>query len=230
MRIVHVSDSHWQFEKLPEADLYVITGDMLADHGCSDKYGNRDGRLERIKQYAGMQKLQAHGGFKQYLGTPDAPLICVRGNHDFVELAPLFADCNLVHEFVDNEVIDLLGMKVTGHRGIPAINGFYNDEVGRGDLLDRVRAMPVADLYLTHYPPDDHLLDGTFIHYGLQGMMNDMLYRDHGGRFPLHCMGHIHEAGGVVILRGAVTFSNAATTYNVLEGSPETGWVDVSPA
>jgi hypothetical protein len=27
---------------------------------------------------------------------------------------------------------------------------------------------------------------------------------------------------------GHVTFSNAATTYNVIEGSPETGWKDVS--
>jgi Icc-related predicted phosphoesterase len=226
MRIVHFSDWHWEFAGLPNADLYICTGDMLADRGCEDKFGNRNKRLERIKQYAGMQLLQKNGGFKQYLGTPDAPLLCVRGNHDFVELAPLFADCNLVHEFVNNEVIELLGMKITGHRGVPPINGFYNDEFSQSDLMDRVRAMIVADLYITHYPPDCNQVGGD---YGLQGMLNNLVYRDHNGRFPLHCFGHIHEACGVA-KRDCVTFSNAATTFNVLEGSPEIGWTDVSPA
>jgi hypothetical protein len=45
----------------------------------------------------------------------------------------------------------------------------------------------------------------------------------------LHCHGHIHECGGKVVHAGNVTYSNAATTYNILEGSPETGWRDESP-
>ncbi len=230
MRIVHISDWHWQFQKLPEADLYVVTGDMLKDHDCSDKYGDRNIRLERIKQHAGMQKLQKNGGFSQFLGSPKAPLICVRGNHDFVEIAPLFADCNLVHEFIKNEVIEVLGMKITGHRGVPAINGYFSDEVHRNDLLDRVRAMEVSDVYVTHYPPDIRGLDGTeYCYYGLDGMSNNLLYRDHGGRQALHCFGHIHECGGNILSREGVFFSNAATTYNILEGSPTTGWADISP-
>lgn len=231
MRLVHISDWHYSFQKLPEADLYVCTGDLLPDFYCTDKYGKSQPRLERIKQYASMAKLQKHGGFRQYLGSPKAPVVCVRGNHDYVELAPLFADCNLVKEFVNNETIEILGMKITGHRGIPWINGGFSDEFTRNALLDRAKKMPVADLYLTHYPPDDMRVDGTDRwHYGLVGMMAVLMYRDHGGRKPLHCFGHVHENGGVVVTEGDLTLSNAATTYNVLEGSPETGWDDVSPA
>jgi Icc-related predicted phosphoesterase len=218
MRVVHFSDWHWNFEKLPAADLYVCSGDMYRDWMMPAKQ-------VRIKQYALVHKFTRgpHPGFRQYLGSPDAPIVCVRGNHDYADLAPLFfEDCNLIHEFIDNEVIEVEGLRITGHRGIPYINGSFSDEIFRADLIDKVRMMADdCDLYVTHYPPADVWDNG----YGLEGMLN---WFEYNTKNVLHMYGHIHEAGGQVLEHGHVTFSNAATTYNVIEGSPETGWKDVS--
>ena len=225
MRIVHFSDWHWEFSKLPEADLYVCSGDMYPDCPSIDKFGQRQKRIERIKQFSHANKLAANGGFKQYLGSPDAPVICVRGNHDYADLAPLFEGCNLVHEFIVNEVVEVAGLRVTGHRGIPHIYGGFADEMGRAELLDLARSMDDScDLYLTHYPPAG-VLDNE---YGLGGILSWMEYKTKKSNV-LHCMGHIHEEGGQTLQHGHVLFSNAATTYNLLEGSPEEGWKNVSP-
>lgn len=232
MRIVHFSDWHWSFfEKLPEADLYVCTGDMLQNYPTMrDKYPDAERSLfgltidadhEREKQSQAIQAFVAKRGFREILGSPDAPIVVVKGNHDFVPLAPLFAGCGPVHEFVNGESVDVCGIRVTGHRGIPWISGIWDDEERRCDLIDRVRRMPAAALYLTHYPPSGIGLDGfPGSGYGLDEMLNVLLYRG----TAVHCFGHIHECGGQAFKAGDVLFSNAATTYNIIEGSTETGW------
>lgn len=168
--------------------------------------------------------LQKNGGFKQYLGSPDAPLVCVKGNHDFAALRLLFADCKLVKEFKNNEVVEVLGLKITGHRGVPPINGAWADETSVADLTDRLRAFdPTCDLYLTHYPPAGIGLDLPG-NWGLGGMVNWFGYNlEH---HALHCHGHIHECAGLVKHALKMTYSNAATTYNIIEGSRELGWKD----
>lgn len=222
MRIVHFSDWHWDFWHLPEADLYVCTGDMLPNYTWP-VYSD----VERTRQEAAVTRLLSNGGFRQFLGSPDAPVVCVRGNHDFIDLGRMFQDCNLVHEFKSNEVVEVLGLKVTGHRGIPYIAGTWNDETMRPDLYDRWYAMrPDADLYLTHYPADD-MLDGAFgAHFGLEGVQNWFYYKC-TTRYPVHLFGHVHECGGQVLQSGDVTFSNAAERVNVLDGSPSDGWISI---
>ena len=120
------------------------------------------------------------------MGSPDAPGGVVRGNHDFVDLAPMFEGCNLVHEFVDNELVTYtfqgVTVRITGHRGIPLIHGTWNDETMKPDLRDRVERMPEADLFLTHYPPAGMLdspmppglsMGGGWAEtYGLDGMVH----------------------------------------------------------
>lgn len=243
MRLVHFSDQHWSFEKLPEADLYVCTGDELDNyptripdrpdpppHPPAWRWGI-DPVHERGMQKMAIERFVARSGFRELLGSPDAPVVCVRGNHDFVPLAPLFGGCNLVHEFQNNELIEVLGLRITGHRGIPFIYGTWSDEMSRPDLLDKARAMPRADVYVTHYPPT--VLDGIgTARYGLEGLLNELVYREEGVDFSrppraLHLFGHIHECGGRTHNGGGVLFSNAATGCNVLEGSPADGWVAV---
>ncbi len=246
MRIVHGSDFHWQFGKLPEADLYVFTGDLYDNYLRLSKptkkqakkmdYLGQDGHggsyiIDKAYE-AQMQRKAAllfakSGGFRQYLGSPDAPIVAVRGNHDFTDVAPIFLGCNFVHEFVNNEVVEVAGLRITGHRGVPWINGNWNDEMTHADLTDRVRDFDMScDLYLTHYPPAGIGLDLPG-HWGLSAMVNWFGY-NHVGK-PLLCHGHIHECGGLVKQVLNATYSNAATTYNVIEGSPEEGWKDVSP-
>ena len=233
MRIIHFSDWHWFFQQLPEADLYVVTGDMLDNYPARiiTAYGSEwtiDKKRERAMQKIAIHDFVAGGGFRPYLGSPDAPIVAVRGNHDFVDIAGLFKGCNFRQEFINNESIELLGMTITGHRGIPYIAGTWSDETSHADLMDRVRRMPDADLYLTHYGPNA-VLDGS--HYGLMGMSSNLIYRN---KTFLHCFGHVHENGGLTLAveddennQPPSLFSNAACNINVLEGSPKEGWKQV---
>lgn len=222
---------------VPEADLYVFTGDMMDNYPTREGPKDRmraDGRSygwrisvenERIRQGEAIKRFVAAGGFRKVLGSPDAPILCVRGNHDFVDLAGLFEGCNLVHEFVDNEVVEVLGLRACGHRGIPYIYGSWSDEVQRPDLLDRVRAIPAStagqiDLLLTHYPPSLVLdmevsSNGRVDAYGLEGMLG--IVADKLSDNGIHMFGHIHGAGGRTEKIDDMTFSNAATTFNVIE-------------
>ncbi len=237
MRIVHGSDWHWVFRSVPEADLYIFTGDMMDNYptrqGPKDRmradgvsYGWRISyENERLRQGEAVKHFVRDGGFRACLGSPDAPILCVRGNHDFMDLAPLFEGCNLVHEFVNNEVVEVLGKRASGHRGIPYIYGSWNDEMQRPDLMDRVRAIPDnLDLLLTHYPPALVLdmevsSNGRVDAYGLEGMSHVVFNKmNHGGA---HFFGHIHGAGGrtekIEDPEFSMTFSNAATTFNVID-------------
>lgn len=213
MRIIHFSDWHNDFSVLPEADLYVCTGDMMPDNMNAPapspyKYKHYNERFQKE-----WQALTAEHDppFTYYLGSPRAPIVCVRGNHDYADLAPMFQGCNLIHEFLDNEVIELLGLRITGHRGVPYISGYFSDEFMRADLLDRVRAMPEADLILTHYPPGG-MLDND---WGLSGMQAALIKKMKPT--SVHMFGHIHECGGRIENEGDGRFSNAATTFNVID-------------
>jgi len=228
MRIVHGSDWHGSARPLPEADLYVFTGDMLDNYPVKNRdpmsYMYRswviDPEREVEVQTRVMYKFAAAGGMRQFMGSPDAPVLLVRGNHDFVPLTPMFQGCNVIHEFIDNELVEVPGLGITasGHRGIPFINGRWSDEMERVDLHERVRAMPQADLYLTHYAPL-HILDteGTES-YGLEGM-GDQLFAK-GDRAFCHLFGHIHGARGQRRI-GNGLFSNAATAVNEVDFIPD---------
>lgn len=231
VRIVHFSDWHWSFRDLPEADLYVCTGDMFSNFPVPLPGGGWkiDPLRERGLQLADAGVFARQGGFRRLMGSPDAPVVCVRGNHDFADLTPLFEGCNLVHEFVDNEVIDVLGLQVTGHRGIPRIFGTWGDELERPFLMGRVRRMGGCDLLLTHYPPagvlDYEIIRGRIESYGLDGMLEELEARM--SLMGIHCFGHIHGCGGVVKETGPGSiiggegprrvFSNAACHVNTIE-------------
>ena len=215
MRIVHISDWHGTQLTLPEADLYVSTGDMIPNFPFDHRDLRRfpDPQVERRRERQKQEEWALAHPLREMMGSPDAPVVCVRGNHDFADARHLFVGCSVI-ELLDNEVHEVLGMRVTGHRGIPYIGGYFSDEVRRRDLIQLVRVMPVADLYLTHYPPFG-VMDSER-GYGLDDMA-ELLVERHGDSRALHCFGHIHECGGGVESRGNVTFSNAATTINVIE-------------
>lgn len=241
MRIVHFSDWHWSLRSLPEADLYVCTGDMYDNYPVFERPRDRlrmdgsfgwriDPENERQRQLSDTRHFVAEGGFRRFLGSPDAPVVCVRGNHDFIDLAPLFEGCNLVHEFKDNEVVEVLGLRITGHRGIPWIFGSWNDETDRTELLHRVDRMPEADLFLTHYAPKD-VLDyetmarGRIESYGLDGMAEEIerkLAESERRMDAVHLFGHIHGCGSQKKYRyfrdgWQVLYSNAACGVNEID-------------
>lgn len=232
MKVCHFSDWHWNFQSLPPADLYICSGDMYTNFPVSVSRTEWciDPERERRLQLIDVEEFVSQGGFHQLLGSPDAPIVCVRGNHDFIDLAPLFGGCNMVHEFIDNELIEVLGRRITGHRGIPRIYGSWNDEFDRSSLLNRVENMQQADIFVTHYPPAgmlDHetMARGRIEKYGLEGM-SESLGKKMGHR-GLHCFGHVHGCGGMLKETGPGQFdglaghmhvySNAACNINMIE-------------
>lgn len=200
MKIVHFSDWHGYMQPLPEADLYISTGDHYENYSTGFV-------IKPHVEYGGQDKWCADVNFRQYLGSPDSPIVCVRGNHDYINAKDMFKGCNVLGEFMNNELIEYKGIKITGHRGIPYICGQFSDEYSKADLKDIYRAMPMADIYVTHYPPAGILDHG----YGLDGLGDFLAYRS----LPaVHCFGHIHECGGLIRREGGIRFSNAACSIN----------------
>lgn len=221
MKIVHFSDWHGSLdEQLPEADLYVCTGDMLPNF-TSHTFRNQYESSLQMEFVEGW--IRSFGSFSKLFSSKDAPVVCVRGNHDYIDLKHLFSGCNFVHEFVENELIEVNGLKITGHRGIPYIYGTWNDEIKRDDLKNIAFDMPSADIYLTHYgpqfvldsdrPPNQGYADRGR-HYGLEGLSDNLLSR---GNKAVHCFGHVHECTCEIEKIGSIRFSNAALGFNVIE-------------
>jgi Icc-related predicted phosphoesterase len=259
-RVVHFSDWHGEWQKLPEADVYVCTGDMLpnfpdirfrGERSCRDVWVSPDpcsaGKLsssfeldgelfryslERRVDHAKEARLQTEWArlnqITPFLGSPQAPIVCVRGNHDFVPLSLLFEGC-WVHEFGvgedESEMFDAAGLCFTGARGIPYIIGEWADELSDSDMRLRMAKVPLSvDVLVTHAPPQGVMDLYGNMHIGcphISSWIQRQAYAISGPNpngYPLlraHLFGHNHRPG-VETVSGTV-FSNAATAFNVLE-------------
>lgn len=219
---------------MPEADIYVCTGDMLdnypiihyVDGGGWNMVGvereinpERENRLQ-MDWYRRKFKHRNNQSLRKFLGSRDAPVVVVRGNHDFVSLGSLFGgDTFEINK--PEDVKEIYGLRFGGFRGINYIAGEWSDELSQDQLQRRVERMPKdLDVVCTHAPPKgilDESFDGCLGVDALASYINRTCYYDYSMKSPrLFCFGHIHEAKGVMTV-GDITFSNAATTVNVLE-------------
>ena len=249
MRIVHFSDWHGGAFDLPPADLYACTGDMLPNFRIYDIDLQGGGRtvwehnlellgeplvpqppgtfVKRPPDPARERDLQArylkkmgHGYMRQRFGTPDAPVACCRGNHDFTELWPMFG--GRVFEIGDDPTLwSRFGtLKIGGVRGMRKHRGRWSDELSDPDFADRARGLPQdLDVLVTHSPPEgilDFMSDGHG-HVGSPALRTYVERHDPAlTALTAHLFGHIHEAHGLTRLGGTL-FSNAATTWNVID-------------
>lgn len=250
MKVIHISDWHGSLKRLPPADLYVVTGDMLPNFpllvilrdgaNSVETIDRSDPRvLEAIKN--GEIKGQVLGRkidfpseqirqtewtmrtpFRREVGIPeDAPVVCVRGNHDFIDLSDWIGGD--VWEVTKDQLrtTTLFGLKIGGCRGIPYISGEWSDEVERRALSSKMRALPDdLDLVITHAPPAGILDHGRDHHFGVDGLTAYFNRRCLGEPMvpaKLHCFGHVHDCAGEIERHGGTKFSNAATTINTIE-------------
>lgn len=216
IKIVHTSDLHGQFIKLPKADLYIFSGDILSDFGISE---NVDAEYEVKAQTNWARRKAGKGKLRKFLGSPDAPIVVCRGNHDFIDLAPLFG--GEVYEIQEPyETHYILGLEIGGFRGINYICGDWSDEIDPAEFPAMLRKVPkCVDIMVTHSPPNS-ILDGRFNErYGIQAYtnwINSKLYGDES--LPkLFCFGHVHNDRGMIEWDDGTIFSNAATTFNEIE-------------
>lgn len=202
-RVVHFSDWHGDLltAPLPSSDLYVCTGDMLPNtRACmwADKEPERYFQRNWISRRA--------GDFAKLL-KPRSTVIVVRGNHDYVDLAPLFDGLRVV-ELTEPEIVMIDGIEFGGFRGVPPICGEWADEMSEAELDDRLSRLGRVDVLVTHAAA----LGRRDAGYGSVAI--DAWLRK---RRPLwHLHGHIHEAAGEAEIEGVRT-SNAATKARVLE-------------
>lgn len=89
MRIALTSDLHGHLPKLPDADMYIIAGDLCPDFGPGTAFGS------------GMQEGWLHMKFANWLGSKLDKTYATLGNHDFVrkpqlEGLPIFVDEELL--------------------------------------------------------------------------------------------------------------------------------------
>lgn len=222
MRIVHFSDHHANFRMMPEADLYVCTGDMLPNF---PKFNGPWFDIDESREIACQTKwIHGQGGpgfFRKYLSSRDAQVVVVRGNHDFIDLGEMFlGDVFEIKNPGDSFVFH--GLKISGARGINKIFGSWSDELEKFECETVFNKIPNdTDILITHAPPRGQL--DYFDQVGNCGV--DALASIHSKSFygtdyhslKLHCFGHIHEDGGKTLYNGKVLCSNASCNINVID-------------
>lgn len=241
--ICHLSDWHGELDQqLPEADLYLVTGDMLDNYPLPNWGGPNpfnlssfriiDPRRESKKQQEWIKSFNENkgefglynfrGGLRSLMpeSTRDNPVVVVRGNHDFTSLTPLIDGECFEIGLEPDRVVEYCGLKIGGFRGMPFYIGEWSDEKSDSYFDQIISGLPdQLDVIVTHCPPYG-ILDNNFhgIKIGIKAYgsyINKLMYTD-PDRKLLCVFGHCHEDNGVKQINN-ITFSNAATTYRLLE-------------
>lgn len=212
--------------KLPPADIYVCTGDMYPDFSAYPSKKKEISHFKRKSTWLQNKFAASCPSYRNILGSPDAPVVVVRGNHDFVFLSQLFG--GKVYEIVDpKDVVEIDGLRFGGMRGIPLIEGAWSDEIHASDAYEQARKIPKGlDIFISHAPPlgiRDWGASGFSC--GLNGIY-EYIQRERYGtedcNLALHLFGHVHEQFGLIRHGNAndvnVLFCNSATGYSVIVG------------
>lgn len=220
MRLMHISDSHGGFPRLNgKYDAIIHTGDFFPNsrHVFDNKNLEMAFQLEWLRDSIPLIKawLQGH------------TFLYVPGNHDFLNHDLM--EMELRSEGIEainltDRLFTFQGVNFYGFPYIPAINGAWNYEREIPEMQIEVDKMVEqlnkthVDVLACHAPPykmldlslGNQLLGSTVIADALDYKINkDMLP-------SYYLCGHIHEAHGVSV-RNGVVFSNAATTYQIIE-------------
>lgn len=208
MKIVHFSDWHGVgLAELPEADLYVCTGDMYPD-----TYGYRTHNTELAQH-------DWPASYAPLFASPEAPVVCVRGNHDMHPIGRLFEGPNRKVYEIDRAsqphtvVVGGTTLRIGGFWGVRAIGPTGPDLAQDARLVGRIKALPRdLDILLTHMPPGGCLDKDDVRGYGLQELRDWVIECQP----ELHCFGHVHESNGLDRLCKTIV-SNAAVGMNVID-------------
>ncbi len=207
MRIVHFSDFHGSSQSLPKADLYIGTGDFLANSSRLWLWPDKGPERQWQESWIEANYLK----WSKMFASHDSPLFLVKGNHDFVSVAPLFEQhSGSIYEFNDPEVAVVNGVRIAGMRGVKTINGIWADEYDETELEFRLDYLKYKDfdILMTHGPSYGVLDEG----YGSRAMLEFVNNKD----FKMHCFGHTHLDKGVLTLNKKI-ISNAATGFNIID-------------
>ena len=213
MKILHTSDIHGGYERVLEAlasgdhDVWVDSGDFFPNK----TRGDRDVEPAWQAKWSGWKNI----GDRLVAALAGRPLVCVGGNHDYVDLAAIVRDAGGTAFNLADGPATVGGRVFAGFREVPYIAGEWNGETHDFDALIEGAMGCDPAVLVTHSPPGGILDDSTDGHPpGIGALTNRLMYAPHG--VVVHLFGHIHVHGGSVEDVGGIVFSNAATAANTI--------------
>ena len=220
MRIMHLSDNHGQFPKIPGVyDIVLCTGDFFPNShhlfsGAIDKEIKFQLNWLRDSMSDIVQWLNGH------------PFLFVLGNHDFLPPDVMEKELQSYVEAFDltDKIVSYQNVNFYGFPYVPSINGRWNYERNIMEMQDEVDKMvnvlnsTYVDVLACHSPPAN-TLDLTYSNQriGSTVIANALDYKISRDMLPqIMLFGHCHEANGIA-MRDGVLCSNAATTQSIIE-------------
>lgn len=212
MLVAHASDLHGNLLAIrgvdtSQAEAFVITGDVFPNL--------TRGKIpteERFQEDWFVKKRDSI--FRDLAGKP---VITVDGNHDFISLADMLVKHGYqgeVYSISPDKVIEFGGLRWTGHRLIPWIDGEWAGESTFSELLEAASAVldhAGAEVLVTHVPPAG-ILSGP---WGCSALTNLLTYKPHS--FRHHFFGHVHEHGGKRMEELGMKFYNGACSCRIID-------------
>lgn len=227
MRVLHTSDLHGRYKPLLLAleaggfDLWIDTGDLLPNpstprQGWDWHTANQihQARWLRFKTLAERLTRALDG----------RPAILVRGNHDFISLAPaLRARGASATELTAGAMLELDGLRFAGFGEVVRHRGRWSGEVEQGGFHPLVEATFATDPHIlcTHSPAYGILDDvdpsvaTDDAHVGIRALADRLAASTHQVRW--HLFGHVHETADRVVARGGVRHRNGALNLRVVD-------------
>jgi Icc-related predicted phosphoesterase len=177
-RIVHISDTHEQHDKLeiPDGDILIHSGDFT---------------------YLGYPSKITE--FNNWLGTLSIPIkLVIAGNHDKLFQTQPEAARKLITNalYLDEEAVVVEGIKIFGSPWQPwFFDWAFNAQRGNDIQTHWDKIPDDTELLITHGPPNDILdRNRAGIKCGCANLRNTIEYRLK--KLRLHAFGHIHEGYG----------------------------------
>lgn len=201
--IAHASDLHGNLDSLLAGtdlpDVWVLTGDIFPN----ETRGNRS--VEVPFQTAWFDTIA--DALVARLGG--RPVVCVGGNHDYVNLAHLLRSRGVEAYDVEEGPVDILGHRFAGFGSIPYLVGEWNrEEIALGPVVDACFEQDPTIL-VTHAPASgilDQCSDGHGD--GVRPLTAALQFRPH--RIVAHLHGHIHEQAQQDVEEMGIHFFNGA--------------------
>ena len=215
-KILHTSDLHGNYQLLIEIldsvdfDIWVDSGDFFPNSTRGDSAIENRFQDDWLRQISLPEKLRNL--------LSGRPVIVVPGNHDYIDLSSRLQEDGCTSHNLCHGSVTIDGIRFAGFREIPYIRGEWAGEVYNESFDEIVDKLIEKDpnVVVTHAPGRGILsVDSYGSNHGIRQLSNAIQWKLQN--VQAHLFGHVHGSGGRKTVLGDITFSNAATYFNIVE-------------